>query len=311
MSEHETIAGLIPWFLNGTLSPEDRRRVEDHLLSCEECRALLEEARAMELAGREDQAELLDHVQAQHLESYAVAPGSVPPDLAGWIRQHLDGCDVCRDAHRILERSVSGRSAIDGARERPAGESASIWSLLTRTVFHPVAAAAYLLILAVVVPVYRGVVHLPDVERRVGAVERELEQAKRWGGAVDLPVLSSALRGENDVATLVSEEGQPVLPIGAEFELPGDLDRSKPLRFTVRSDTVEIVWSREIPVPQVLRNLDDAGIVTLLLPAAAVSPGRYRLTVDRIDRPASRPILDASFRIERHRQSPAATKAPQ
>ena len=34
---------LLPWYLNGTLREEERRQVDQHLSSCESCRAELDE----------------------------------------------------------------------------------------------------------------------------------------------------------------------------------------------------------------------------------------------------------------------------
>lgn len=37
-SEHEAVQQLLPWHINGTLSPEETARVEGHLGECAECR---------------------------------------------------------------------------------------------------------------------------------------------------------------------------------------------------------------------------------------------------------------------------------
>ncbi len=37
-NEHETIAALLPWLVNGTLSAKESKRVEAHLLLCDQCR---------------------------------------------------------------------------------------------------------------------------------------------------------------------------------------------------------------------------------------------------------------------------------
>jgi hypothetical protein len=37
--DHESIDGLLPWFVNNTLSPAEYERVRHHLDDCEECRA--------------------------------------------------------------------------------------------------------------------------------------------------------------------------------------------------------------------------------------------------------------------------------
>jgi hypothetical protein len=307
MPDDDRIAVLIPWYANDSLSPEERLEVEAHLPDCAECRGLLEEARVLQGLDRQEPAELLDHVQAQHLERFAADPGAMPPETTGWIREHLQGCEVCRDALHILRGALAGTGTRDAAADSapprgtpepvPAAESGSIWHLLSRTIFHPAAAAAYLVALCLAIPVYRALAPHPAIEPRGAAVEQEPGPAGDWGGAVDLQVLSSAFRGEEDVAAVVVEAGQPVLPLGVEFELPAGLDASAVVGVVIRDGAGEVVWSQDLTREQVERNLDHSGIVTLLLPGSRFTPGRYRLTVERGDRPDGRPLLDAPFEV--------------
>jgi hypothetical protein len=301
MADHGDVARLIPWYPNGTLAPEDQRRVERHLRECSDCRALLDEARALEPLGDLDPDELLDHVQAQHLERFATAPDSIAPELAGWIREHLGGCEACRGALRILERSSADGAHPVGAKERASRERTSIWGFLTGTVLHPAAAAAYLAILALAIPVYRSVFHLPDVERLKTALVEKPDGIGDWSGAVDLEVLSSVLRGDDTVPAVVLDAGQPVLPLGVEFELPDEVDASAPIRFEVRrgDNQDELVWSQDLAAERIEHNLDHSGIVTLLLSGSRLSPGRYRLMVVPADDPDRRLILDATFEVVR------------
>ena len=118
MADHAKLAEMIPWFVNETLSSEDRRRVEEHLPDCAECRATLEDARDLKTIGGQEAENLLDHVQAQHLESFATDPRSVDRELAGWIRVHLSTCEVCRDALRI-HRALNGLEDLRDPRVHP------------------------------------------------------------------------------------------------------------------------------------------------------------------------------------------------
>jgi len=47
---HLQIAGLLPWYVNGTLEPEERRAVEEELASCRECAAQADELKVMRAA---------------------------------------------------------------------------------------------------------------------------------------------------------------------------------------------------------------------------------------------------------------------
>jgi hypothetical protein len=54
--QHETVLELLPWHVEGTLSPAEAAMVEQHLQDCEECRTALEEYRYLQIAfaARED-----------------------------------------------------------------------------------------------------------------------------------------------------------------------------------------------------------------------------------------------------------------
>jgi anti-sigma factor RsiW len=321
MAGSDPIATLIPWYVNGTLPPEDRRRVEGHLPTCAECRSLLAESRLLEELGREDPEALTEHVQAQHLEQYAVDRAGLDPELASWIGAHVEDCACCAEAARILGRAVGSEAPVPTVEtvrpERPARPApAWLWERLARTVFHPAAAAAYLVVLLLVGPLYRALVHLPDVERRQVSVEERSEPPGGWGGgAVDLRVLSSAVRGgpsESEVVVHVGAERQ-VVPLGAEFELPDDFDRLASLTFAVRRGDGTVVWSEGVRADRVEWNLRHSGIVTLLVPQSRLPAGSYRLTVERDDRETARPLLDAPFVVARQEdqlREPASASPP-
>jgi anti-sigma factor RsiW len=46
-SPHDEVQELLPWFVNGTLAPDEFERVEAHVLECPECRAELDEERRL------------------------------------------------------------------------------------------------------------------------------------------------------------------------------------------------------------------------------------------------------------------------
>jgi hypothetical protein len=46
-SPHDEVRELLPWFINGTLVPDERERVEAHLAECAECSADVEEERRL------------------------------------------------------------------------------------------------------------------------------------------------------------------------------------------------------------------------------------------------------------------------
>ncbi len=87
MECHRT-AGLLPWLLNGTLPPEERRQVEDHLAACEPCRAeLAETASAWSL--------LACHPTPRQLVAYALGETPAGEDRSR-LRRPVDSCAACR-----------------------------------------------------------------------------------------------------------------------------------------------------------------------------------------------------------------------
>jgi hypothetical protein len=47
IADHETVIELLPWFVNGTLTEDERRAVEHHLRDCLPCRATLKDERRL------------------------------------------------------------------------------------------------------------------------------------------------------------------------------------------------------------------------------------------------------------------------
>ncbi|HXO22071.1 MAG TPA: zf-HC2 domain-containing protein [Thermoanaerobaculia bacterium] len=77
---------LMPWFLNDSLSAEERRAVEEHLASCERCRTARAETRSA--------AQIFAaHVPTADLVAYAA--DETPETDAAFLRQHLEACPQC------------------------------------------------------------------------------------------------------------------------------------------------------------------------------------------------------------------------
>lgn len=53
-SQHDVVDGLLPWYVNGTLSTEERQDVHRHIAECEECRANVEFFGTVQGAARAD-----------------------------------------------------------------------------------------------------------------------------------------------------------------------------------------------------------------------------------------------------------------
>lgn len=60
---HQQAWELLPWFINGTASAEERRLVEKHLVQCQDCRAELAWQRQLHAVMMQDQSPPLDPEQ--------------------------------------------------------------------------------------------------------------------------------------------------------------------------------------------------------------------------------------------------------
>ena len=294
MANSHPIATLIPWYVNDTLDEGDRRKVEQHLPTCDRCRSLLEDAQQLAGLGQRDPDLLLGHVQAQHLERFAVDPSTLEAELASWIRSHVAGCEACAGAVELLRRPVGGAAA----EPRAHGDNvlATLWHLAARTVLHPAAATVYLLLVVVSIPAYRSLTRLPRMEGRVETLEQRLDALRDWGGIIDLPVVTGPLRGAAASLVVTRTAEQPVLGLGVEFELPEQIPDSSRLVIALSDESGAVVWSAELTAGGARRHLGETGLVTLLIPGDRALPGSYRLTVEPAAR-SGRALLDAGLDI--------------
>jgi hypothetical protein len=90
------------------------------------------------------------------------------------------------------------------------------------------------------------------------------------------------------------DEGQQLAPVAAELELPDGIDASTSVRFSISRGAVPL-WSDEVDAGRVAANLDESGLVVLLVPASLLEAGSHRLSVEA----AGRTVLDAPFEVVR------------
>jgi hypothetical protein len=133
----ERIRELLPFYANGTISPEERQLVDDALASIEDLRK--------ELHFWQHAAEYL-HGKGEHLSAQQIvdhARGTLPGNVRAAQDQHLALCPECSDLFRQTQASLSSLAA-----ERPAtsltGYRRSIWK------YAVAAAVAFAVILVIV-----------------------------------------------------------------------------------------------------------------------------------------------------------------
>lgn len=121
------IIELLPWFLNGSLSPEEKRRVHVHLKDCDDCRAELGETLfvAKLCSAHPETAALVDLVFASSGADHQA------------LEQHLAICPDCAEQVALLRCSASLQGAVKTPVPVVARRVARVW--------RPIAIAASLL----------------------------------------------------------------------------------------------------------------------------------------------------------------------
>jgi anti-sigma factor RsiW len=110
-STEHVVRELLPWYLTGTLDPDEAAAFRDHLAGCAECReeAEIHEKIRSEIA-RHGKAFLEDHPSAERLVD-AVSGALAAEDEAA-VRRHLALCDACaREASWAAGEAVAGSEA--------------------------------------------------------------------------------------------------------------------------------------------------------------------------------------------------------
>jgi hypothetical protein len=119
MTCRDNIAELLPWFVNGTLSEEERRKVERHLEVCPLCRDSLKALEWFSESMR-TYASILpaEHIDPQKLVTYAESKDELTESELKELEDHLSHCADCRKELDTLLRvhadMVQDRSPLSG-----------------------------------------------------------------------------------------------------------------------------------------------------------------------------------------------------
>jgi len=256
---HDETKLLLSDYLLGDLDEVRRAQVDKHLIGCNECREVLEVARAL---GRElGQAPDFAHPGAEEMVAYADPDGDLSTSRLAEIAMHTASCASCREELQLA------REALSPPRRRSA-----------RAVAY-VATAAIILLL-----IYSGWRSKTGLrEMAVPTAVAEMDFPENFDPDRTVPVEGS-LQGE--AATSI----RMMIPATA---IPSGVDSVEDTilcRISSLPDEV-LRWTRKITPTDALA--DEGATIQIDLPAGSLGAGTYKL--DLLE--AGIPIYRAKFRL--------------
>lgn len=254
---------LLLWYAADALEPDEAAAVAHHLERCERCQGVLEGTVGMADSLRS----VPPHLTPERIVELAASARSI---LSPFEQEHVGACSECREVLAVVRR-VEETIAVEQPEERSVARSAdargvSWWQVMQTWFRGPM--LAYLLLLMLVYPAYRGVVELPRVEEQLETLQSPtLLSSPR-------PVPSEGERTATGEAPLVERT-----PTGTVLSFFVPVDEGNRYAIELRNERGETLFSD----PDA-RSFDRLGTFVLMLPAGALSQGRYELRVEERDR---------------------------
>jgi hypothetical protein len=306
---HDDAVPLLPGWREGRLEKDLAAEVAAHVDSCGECPSLVEAYDTLRTSLDLSGADRSGHPSVEEIVAYAM--GRAGTEDAARLEAHLAGCERCSVEVRAVRQA-----------EEEAGRAGKVVPFLPRRAAAPSRVwrwanlAAVLVIAILVYPAYRGLVSPPDLSRRVQALEQEQERlaaeaaerdealrraeaSRDWGGAVDLPLLSGAFRGEDVPPTTVTiRPDQPFAVLALDLAPPPRGSRAI-YRFGIVDAEARFLWKHQMGATDLEDQMRRSGVLVLAVPAGLLPAGRHtlRVTSDPVTGPD--PLLTAAFLVVR------------
>jgi anti-sigma factor RsiW len=241
----------LPWLLNGTLPPEERRTVEAHLATCAACAAAL-------AATRRASTLFAAHPEAGSLVDYAFGlPVAAESRVA--LELHLAHCSACREEIALVE-AERGAIADGGA----GGAAVALPGAPGRRGLRASPRGSRLLALAATVVVSSGLTLFLATRDRAGTADSAGRVA-----LVELLPVDSRTRGVDGAALAIAASVSHTLLLVSD-----------------RAETFNEVRARIVPsgggTPREVSGLLPAlgGGYALLLPARSLRPGELEIELE-------------------------------
>jgi hypothetical protein len=270
LRSHDEIRLELPAFAASRLGDADCREVETHLVECAECRELADTCREIVAAVRDGGEALFDpHPGEEELREFALERSTKSPRIAG----HLAACATC-----ALEVQAWRAGRPGSAGSRSTGGNGRPW----RAGMFALGSAAGLL-------AGMGVAFLlrtgsPEEAVRRASPPEPAPAAHLLAGLAPVPrFLPGLLRGEVPAATWRIGEQERWIGVGVPLVLPESTSGAAQVRFELLRESGAAAWSTRLTAEEVLRHLDAADLVSLVLPTEPLESGRCEFRVTLLD----------------------------
>ena len=309
---HAEVVELLDGLERGTLDPESRAKVDDHLKACAECRDLAEIYASARVALEEEAAWERGHPPADLLVSLSLEPDELLPDERERAESHLNRCASCRgEMSRVRNADGEALRSLEPASRLPDREGVWRWP-------RPALVAAAVLLAVLAYPAYRGLPLMFSSARGTGELEREvadlrmggtemqasidrlageLERLRSWDGVVELNVFSAGLRDEGDGAPVRISRVQPFVVFGIDVVIPRDVADGETIRFEIVKEDGRAVTALDVLVGAARQQIRSAGVVTLVVPSGSFAPGTHDLRASLQNRPVDGELLRTAFEV--------------
>ena len=270
MTDHELVQQDLPAYAASRLEQPALGRLQVHLQSCEECRQ--QAARFMRLADalqadgdalfepHPSEAALRDHVAGDAGEEH------------GRISRHLELCATCSLEAGMWRKQGHGvRVSPERRPRRTRGWTIAVASL----------AAGLILGAGLSLPIWKS------IRATGGGAPYRPTTASREPSAGPQLVLPRVLRGEVPEVAYALDPNRSFVVIACLAAIAPEAPPATAYRYEIRRSTGESVWSADLTAAEIRRHLESTEIVTLLVPANVLAPGRYEFRLAPASRPES------------------------
>ncbi len=154
----DELFGLLPLYINGSLSPDEKSKVEEHLRECPKCQKELEETKWLSSGVKElGKVYASLHIEPEKLVIFAEEPKSLNPDEITFIEKHLSSCSECHEELQTLKRANLELEAQERIKKTKPAKEVSVWEKTTAGLSWLVRkpALAYFIILLLAYPAAR------------------------------------------------------------------------------------------------------------------------------------------------------------